>query len=439
MNPKASLPDGRTDDASVVPAQTPRHVAVVGAGVVGLSAAVWLQRAGHAVTLFDKNDPLDSQGWRRASSFGNSCTFAAGSCLPVAMPGILRSVPRMLADPDGPLALRWGDLPRLLPWLAAFLRSSSVAEVERIVAELGRLIRAAGPAQESLLEEAGAGHLARRNGCLHVFKSQASFDAARRGIELRSREGVAMTILSHDDLREREPNLAPSSYHNGLLFEDGWHLDTPYDYALALAGLFRRRGGTFRAAEIAALSPREAGVALAGDPDAQLFDSVVVAAGAWSRRLARSVGVNVLLDVERGYHVLFPEDGGLLTTPTCYPEHGFYMTPTGEGMRVAGTVELGGLDKPPRPNRTATIERVARTLLPALGRRDGDWMGFRPSMPDSLPAIGASPHDGRVIHAYGHGHIGLTLAAVTGRLVAELVSGQRPSLDLSALRPDRFG
>lgn len=423
--------------SSVLSAAEPCRVAVIGAGVVGLSTSVWLQRAGHAVTLFDRNDPLDKERWRSASSFGNACTFATGACLPVAMPGILGAVPRMLADPDGPLALRWGDLPRLAPWLLAFLRASSTREVDRIVTELGRLIRAAGPAHESLMEEAGAGHLARRNGCLYLYKSEAGFEAARREIDLRAREGVAMTILSRDEVRAREPNLAPL-YHKGLLFDDAWHLDTPHAYVLALADLFRRKGGTFRAVEVNALQPQQDGIRVALGADAEIFDKVVIAAGAWSKAVARGIGDRVLLDTERGYHVLFPESGDLLGAPTCYHEHGFYMTPTGEGMRAVGTVELGGLDKPPRANRTATIERVARTLLPGLGKAGRTWMGFRPSMPDSLPVIGASPRDGRVIHAYGHGHIGLTLAAITGRLAAELVSDRKPSLELSALRPDRF-
>lgn len=416
------------------PTAQPRHVAVVGAGMVGLSTAISLQRAGHTVALFDRNDPHDRERWKQAASFGNACTFATGACLPVAMPGILGAVPRMLLNPDGPLALRWGDLPKLAPWLVAFLRSSSPREVDRIVAELGRLIRAATPAHESLMEEAGASHLARRNGCLYLYKSEASFRAAQQEIDLRAREGVSMTILSRDEIRKREPNLAPL-YHKGLLFDDAWHLDTPYDYVLALAGLFRSRGGTFNAAEIGAVEPAQDGIRLAGDPANGLYDSVVIAAGAWSRRLSGSAGDRVLLDTERGYHVLFPEAGRMLSAPTCYPEHGFYMTPTGEGLRCAGTVELGGLDKPPRENRTRTIERVTRMLLPDVGEAGRTWMGFRPSMPDSLPVIGASPRDPRILHAYGHGHIGLTLAAITGRLVAEVASGQESSLDISALRP----
>lgn len=419
---------------------TPREaqrIAVIGAGLVGLSTAIALLREGFAVTLFDRNAPEDRANWRAAASFGNACTFALGACLPVAMPGIVKAVPRMLLNPDGPLALRFSDLPRLSPWLIAFLRASAPGQVDRIVGVLGQLIRAASPAQEALLREVKATHLARRTGNLYLYKDEASFAAARREIELRRREGVALSILSREEVAAREPGLAPL-YHKGLLFEDAWFFDTPYDYVLALTNYFHQRGGRFRRAEIRALTRQASGIALEGDPEAESHDLAVIAAGAWSKNLARSVGDKVLLDTERGYHVLFPEAGNALNGPVCYPEHGFYMTPTREGLRSAGTVELGGLDKPPRQNRVAVIERVTRKLIPNLGRAESSWMGFRPSMPDSLPVIGRSPADPRILHAYGHGHIGLTLAALTGELIADLAAGRAPRVAIDALRVDRF-
>jgi D-amino-acid dehydrogenase len=179
-------------------------------------------------------------------------------------------------------------------------------------------------------------------------------------------------------------------------------------------------------------------VELIGAGEPRGFDRVVIAGGAWSGRLASSVGDKIRLNTERGYHVLFQESGHLLSAPTCYPAHGFYMSPQTEGLRSAGTVELGGLDRPSREVRTRIIAEKTRRFLPDIGEAGRDWLGFRPSMPDSLPVIGTSPRDRRVVYAFGHGHIGLTLGGITGRIVSELISGLPPSVDISALRSDRF-
>ena len=199
------------------------------------------------------------------------------------------------------------------------------------------------------------------------------------------------------------------------------------------------RGGSFVGGEVGGLKASEAGVAVWADGGERRADHLVVAAGAWSRTLAKQAGDHVLLDTERGYHVVFPAAGGLLGRPVCYPAHGFYMTPMADGLRAAGTVELGGLAARPNPRRTEMIARVVPQLLPAVGEPTDTWLGFRPSMPDSPPVIGNSPSTPRVTYAFGHGHLGLTLAGITGLTVSELIRGAPTSLDLSALRPNRFG
>ncbi|WP_250502075.1 FAD-dependent oxidoreductase [Caballeronia sp. AZ7_KS35] len=426
----------RQDHSQLARTTRSSRIAVVGGGVVGLSCALWLQRVGHTVTVFDRALPEDESSYAKASSYGNACTFAVGACIPVASPGILKAVPKMLLDRSGPLSIYWRDLPGLMSWLLAFVRAGSESEVSRIAAVLGSLIRFAEPAHRSLMEEAGAAGLARHKGCLYLYRTDEHFKEARREIELREREGVKLSFLSHDQVREREPNLAPH-YAKGMLFDEAYQLDNPYRYLLALTALFRSKGGTFERADIRHIRSENDRVTLEGSaPDAG-FDRVVVAAGAWSRKLASTVGDRVLLNTERGYHVLFPESGSLLSAPTCYPEFGFYMSPLEEGLRSAGTVELGGLDRPPRPVRTDRIEAMTRRLLPGVGAAGRTWLGFRPSMPDSLPVIGHSDTDPRVVYAFGHGHIGLTLAGITGRLVTELVEGVAPCLDIGALNPTR--
>lgn len=414
------------------------YVVVVGAGVVGLSAALWLQKAGHAVAIIDPEPPLPGASYLNAASFGNACTIALGACIPVGTPGILYDVPGMLLKRSSPLSIFWGDLPRLLPWLVDFLRASSKTEFDRIVGVLGRLMRLAEAGHNPLFEEAQATHLKKSHGCLYLYRSSASFQRAQRDIELRRREGVRMEILDRKAVKEREPHLAPL-YSNGLLFSDAYRIDDAMRYAQSLAALFQKKGGKFLKSRARAIDPGEQNIAVhCEDGRSVNADHVVVAAGGWSRQLARTVGDRVRLDVERGYHVLFPRDGGLLSAPTCYPEHGFYMTPLGEGMRSAGTVELGGLGKPARAARTVVIEKISRVLLPGLRDAGRTWLGYRPSMPDSLPVISKSPTDPRVVYAFGHGHIGLTLAGITGRLVCDLVGGHNPVIDLHPLRADRF-
>ncbi|WP_158964946.1 NAD(P)/FAD-dependent oxidoreductase [Chachezhania sediminis] len=419
-------------------APPPFRIAVIGAGVVGLSTALWLQKSGHAVTLFDPAMPDDLARAAEACSFGNACTIALGAVLPVASPGIHWQVPSMLADRKGPLSIYWRDLPQLTPWLLSFLKASGPAEYDRITAILGGLMRQAQDGHLPLFEEAGATDLIRKNGCLYLYRDEASFRAAKPAIDLRAREGVAQSFLDAGQIREREPGLAPL-YHRGLLFDDAYHLDDPATYLQRLLAAVRVRGAECVARKVTALLPTEAGIVLRAGEDDLSFDRAVVAAGAWSRDLALQVGDTIRLNSERGYHVLFENDGPLLSAPTCYPEYGFYMTPLTEGLRSAGTVELGGLGKPPRPARTDAIEERTRRILPAVGQVTRKWLGFRPSTPDSLPVIGPSAQDPRVLYGFGHGHVGLTLAGLTGKLIAQCVDGQEPSVDLGPLRPDRWG
>ncbi|MGO4833387.1 NAD(P)/FAD-dependent oxidoreductase [Rhizobiaceae sp. 2RAB30] len=414
-----------------------RHVIVVGAGLVGLGSALWLQKFGHRVTLVDREPPLADAAWRNACSYGNACTVAPQSVIPVATPGVAWRVPGMLLDPLGPLAIIWRYLPNLAPWLRAFLASSGKEEVERIASELSRLLGQADAAWRPLFEDARAAHLVRRTGCLYLYKSETQRQGAEAGNRLRERQGVALDRLDATAIAELEPNLA-RLYHSGVLFRDAYTIDSPKMLAFALAEAIRERGGIFIRGEGRGLVVDNAGARIRVGETEHRADHVVVACGAWSRDLAAEAGDRVLLETERGYHVLFPSAGKLLGRPVCYPEHGFYMTPMADGLRAAGTVELGGLKAAPTAGRVSKIRDGARLLLPDIGEPSDEWLGFRPSMPDSLPVIGNATKTSAVTYAFGHGHIGLTLAGITGRLVAELVSGRKTTLDLSALRPNRF-
>jgi glycine/D-amino acid oxidase-like deaminating enzyme len=422
---------------SLLPETERRHVMVIGAGLVGLCSALWLQRFGHRVTIIDREPPLDGASWRQACSYGNACTVAPHGVVPVGTPGILWRVSGMLRDPLSPLTIVWRYLPHLAPWLRGFLASSGKAEVERIAGVLAGLLQNAATSWRPLMEEAGAQKLERHAGCLYLYKTEAEFQAAERDNRLRERHGVRLDRLDAKEIRDLEPGLAPL-YHRGVLFRDAFTIASPRALAFALAEAIRERGGTFMCGEAGGIAATQAGTSLIVDGREHHADRIVIACGAWSRTLAEQIGDRILLDTERGYHVLFPSAGKLLHRPVCYAEHGFYMTPMADGLRAAGTVELGGLTAPPNPARTRIIRSIVAKLLPGAGEATSDWLGFRPSMPDSLPVIGTAPSCPRVTYAFGHGHLGLTLAGITGRLVAELVSGRPTSIGVEALRPDRF-
>lgn len=423
-----------------LPLVSPRgslHVLIVGSGAVGLSCALWLLKTGHRVTVFDPNPPLEGIDYRSACSFGNACSIAYGAVTPVAMPGILKDVPSMLANPLAHLSIQWRNFPELIPWLLQFIRSSKSDRVLEIVNELAELLRLAEAGIAPLLQESSSRNLIRNRECLYLYKSEEKYLQAQYGLQLRASQGVRMETLDAAQIYEREPHLTPV-YHKGVLFLDAYSLESPHVYMKNLAKCILQRGGQFVRQHVDEIVLGDNHVQLSGHGVlSERADQVVVAAGAWSKKILHPKD-QVLLNTERGYHVMFPDSGKLLTTPTCYPEHGFYITPMMDGIRAAGTVDLGGLGAAPNLKRIEVIEKATRQLVQGLGPTGDTWLGHRPSMPDSLPVIGQSPHNKRIIYAFGHGHLGLTLAGITGRLVAEIAGGHTLSKNINALRPQRF-
>ncbi len=408
-------------------------VAVIGAGIVGICTALYLQRAGEAVVIIDPRGPGEG------ASRGNASIMAVSSCVPVATPGIGRRVPGMLMDPLAPLAIRWSYLPRLAPWLWRFLEASAPARVEAISVALRALLVESIGAYQPLLAEAGLSDMLRRNGSLLVFESDAKFAATQPYLDLQRRRGTVMDILAAEEIRQLEPSLAPIFRH-AVFHRDNGHVVDNFRLAQSLAGDVVRRGGLIRQASARGFTfGPEGPTQVLTDSGAIDCRAVVLAAGAWSRTLVRQLGEDVPLDTERGYHVMLPEPGIMPRLPIFSSEGGCVATPLDGGLRIAGTVELGGLDAPPDPARAEVLLKRGRRLFGALDDRGrSDWMGFRPSMPDSLPVIGRSLRHRNAYLAFGHGHIGLTLAAITGRLVAALVEGREPGLDLAPYRSDRF-
>jgi len=407
------------------------EVAVVGAGVIGLAIALRLAAAGREVVLIDPDEPGSG------ASSGNAGTLADYACVPVGNPAVLRSLPRLLLDPNSPFALRWAALPQLAPWLVRFAAQSLPLRARANAAALAGLLAEALPAWEEMAAEAEASNLLRRDGCLYLFQRASDLARAGWGQALRATLGVHQQRLTPAEVAALEPGL-PLIEGGGVYFPDAMHVSGPATLMRRLLAAAEARGAGVRRARVTGLALHGGRVRLDGPGLALDAETVLIAAGAWSRPLARQAGDVIPLDTERGYHIEFPMSAPLLRRPVCAVDLGFYMTPMAGGLRVAGTVELGGLSAPPDPRRLAGLDRGVRRFFPGLGRPATEWLGFRPSLPDSRPVIGRASSSPRIIYAFGHGHLGLTLAAITGHLVADLVAGRGSPADLAAFAATRF-
>jgi glycine/D-amino acid oxidase-like deaminating enzyme len=409
-----------------------RKVVIIGAGIIGVATALALLHRGYRVTVVDPRSP------GHGASCGNAATIANYQCVPLGSPAVIRQLPTLLLDPDSPLIIRWRYLPKLAPWLTRFVLACRPRRVAAIANALAALQHNADADYRPLLEMAGAEDLVVRHGCLYLYGSAASYARARPEIELRREHGVPLEEVDARQIAELEPNLAPI-YHGGILFPDASHLRDPLGLVERFARAFLQHGGTLIKDEAKAIErDGDRGILVRTTAGPVAGDYAVVAAGAWSRPFARQVGDPIPLDTERGYHVMFAGAQGLLSRPVGWAEMGFYLTPLANGLRAAGTVEFAGLEAPLNRERTRFLTRGARRLLPQLDEPVSEWLGFRPSLPDSLPVIGPSPRNPRVIYAFGHGHLGITLAGVTARMTADLIDGRRPVVDPSAYRPGRF-
>jgi len=415
-------------------AETGPTAVVVGAGMIGVCCALFLQRDGFSVTLIDRQGPGEG------ASYGNGSMLTCEAVVPIQTPGIVWRVPGMLLDPLGPLSVRWGYLPRLVPWLTRFVAESRWPRVEAASIALARLLDQALLDFDPLLRQAGAEAMVRRTGFLMVYESEAGFRRAAPLIDLQRRRGVEMEVLDAETLRAREPNLAPIFARAIHYPEVAQALDV-FRLVQVLAESFVAQGGTLKREEVrdfAFASDNEV-EAVVTDRGRHACDALVVAAGAWSRSLVRRLGSDTLLDTERGYSVLMPDPGVVPNTPLYSTERGVVFSPMAIGLRVAGTVELGGLEAPPDWRRAEVLLTHARRWLPGLNTEGVEpWIGFRPSMPDSVPVISGSPRYDNAFFAFGHGHGGIGLGARTGRLIADLAAGRSPNIDMAPYRVDRF-
>jgi D-hydroxyproline dehydrogenase len=407
------------------------EIAVVGAGVVGLTIALHLAHEGHEVVLVDPNLPGSGASW------GNAGTIADYAVMPVGTPDVLRNLPSLLFNRNSPLSIRRGAMGALAPWLLRFARQSLPKAAARNAAAIAQLVSTAGAGWENLAAVVGGEDILQHRGCVYLYETPAEFRAAGADMAGRRALGIEVDLLTPDEIAALEPGLPPLA-GGAAFFPQAIFLNDPGRMMLHLTQAVEAAGVHHLALRVEQLERLVDGVALHAPGVRLHVRRVILAAGAHSRELARQAGDRVPLDTERGYHVEWDMDLPLLSRPACPTSRGFYLCPMQGRLRVAGTVELGGLTAPPSAHRIDRLVEGARAVFPDLGEPSREWMGFRPSMPDSLPVIGPGRLGAEVIHAYGHGHIGLTLAPITARIVADLVAGREPELDLGPYLPTRF-
>lgn len=410
-----------------------RDVIVIGAGIIGISVALRLRISGLKVRV------LDRAGVASEASAASAGAFAFADVVPLATPGIMRKAPKWLLDPLGPLSVPPAYALKIAPWMLRFWRASWRDRFEAALGAQARLNALSMKALERQITDVDGELLMQRNGQLQLYEGEREFRASLKGWELRRRHGVVFDLLQNPGaIAEIQPGLDPRFTHAGYT-PDWMNTVDPRKWTEHLAQAFQKRGGVIEKTEVLSLEHQGAGITLKTSSGDIHASRVVVAAGAWSHHLAGTLGDCFPLETERGYNTTLPAGAFDLRTHLTFGGHGFVVSRINGGVRVGGAVELGGLDLPPNFLRAEILLQKAGQFLPGLQTNGGrQWMGFRPSLPDSLPVIGPSPRSSNVFYAFGHGHLGLTQSAATAELLSALMSGVTPAVPVAPYSPSRF-
>ena len=412
---------------------TAADVVVIGAGIVGIAAACHLAEEGRSVLLLDRDEPA------MGASFGNAGAFAFSDVMPLASPGIIRKAPKWLLDPLGPLAIPPAYLPRIAPWLLRFWRASRPDRVKGSMVAQAAMMRLAREAMGALVARAGLSGMVRSDGALELHESEAQWRASLPGWEARAKEGIVFEHLRGEAIAALQPGLSPQ--FRFATFVPGWQtVEDPHLFARGLLAHAEARGAIFRRARVLAVSPTAEGARIAIDGGESIeAGRAVIACGAWSRPLAAALGDRVPLETQRGYHVMLPDAGVKVGRVLSPADRKVFITPMEEGLRVAGSVEIAGLDAPPNEARAQLLLGDLRAVFPEV-RTDGatSWMGHRPCLPDSVPVMGPLKTWDGIWCAFGHGHLGLTGSAPTGAVVAAAIAGEKPNFDFAPFSAERF-
>tara|TARA_A100001388_G_scaffold273661_1_gene255889 strand:+ start:395 stop:1633 length:1239 start_codon:yes stop_codon:yes gene_type:complete len=405
-------------------------VGIVGAGIQGVCNALFLQKKGYQVTLFDRDEPGNS------ASYGNAGHFSPYASIPINRPDVLTDVPAMLLSSRGPLALRWSYVPKMIPWFLKFISNCRKEKMLHTAKYMHQILDLALPAFDELFEDVDMSGLIENNGILYFWNDQ---NLKSRDLEIKIREdlGVKQQLVTPKEIHDLEPNIKPV-YHGGVFYDYARHARNPKKILLKLFENFIEKGGKFLKLNIQDLNFDEKKPVIRSETQRFLFDKLVIACGAFSKKLTDKLHEKIPLDTERGYHVHFKGFDNLIKRPIIYLNRGFGMTPMEQGLRVVGTVEFGGLENPLSKSRIKNLIENAKELLDGLPDHEDEWLGFRPTLPDFLPVIGPSKNYDNVFYSFGHHHLGWTLGAISGKIISKMISNEKTNLDLQPYSSLRF-
>jgi D-hydroxyproline dehydrogenase len=406
-------------------------IGIVGAGIQGISNALFLQKKGFDVTIFDKEEPGSP-----AASYGNAGHFSPYASVPINRPDILSDVPAMLLSSSGPLALKWNYVPKMIPWFLRFIRNCSTNKMMHTAKNMHQILDLALPAYDELFNEIDLEGLVEKKGILYIWNNQ-SLKSRELEIRVRNELGIDQQVITPKEIHDLEPNIKPF-YQGGVYYRYGRHARNPKKILLKLFDLFFKKGGKFIKSNVEDIKFEDKKPIIKCETQSFIFDKIVIACGAFSKKLTDNLDEKIPLDTERGYHVHFKNCDHLLSRPVIFQNRGFGITPMEQGLRVVGTVEFGGLNNPISKGRIKNLINNAKYMLGDLPEHEDEWLGFRPSMPDFLPVIGPSKIHKNVFYCFGHHHLGWTLGPISGKIISGMIAEENTNLDLNPYSSSRF-
>ena len=407
------------------------NVGIVGAGIQGISNALFLQKKGFEVTIFDRDEPGSP-----VASYGNAGHFSPYASLSLNRTDVLADVPAMLLSSTGPLALKWNYVPKMIPWFLKFISNTSKNKMMHTARNMHQILDLALPAYDELFEEINLDGLVENKGILYIWNDK---DLKSRELEINVRNelGVKQQLVNKSEIHDLEPHIKPF-YHGGVYYPYARHARNPKKILLKFFELFKKKGGKFEKKNINDIQFDTEKPIIVSDDKKYNFDKIVIACGAFSKRLTDNLGERIPLDTERGYHVHFKNCDHLLNRPVIFSNRGFGITPMEQGLRVVGTVEFGGLDNPLSKSRIKNLINNAKYMLGDLPEHEDEWLGFRPTLPDFLPVMGPSKNHKNVFYCFGHHHLGWTLGPISGKIVSGMIAKENTNLNIDPYSSIRF-